>query len=108
MCDTDDALLSRTGVQSPIGSLIEELKTKVDPDTAEQFRRVCRAHGTNPAEALRNYVCKIVHGRSFDELAREQEQRRRLAMHTEGLDGGLIPLRVVEQPAQPEKQEQAA
>lgn len=82
-------LMSRTGVQSPIGSLTEDLGTKVDQETKEAFRRVCREAGTDAAGAIRNYVCKVVHGKTFDELVQEQNQRRRLALGLEGPNGVL-------------------
>lgn len=87
---TGEPLLSRTGVTSPIGTLTEELKTKVDASTYEAFRRICSEAGTDASGALRNYVCKIVHGKSFDELVLEASQRRRLALAAEGPIGGLI------------------
>lgn len=92
--ETTDAagepLLSRTGVISPIGTLTEELKTKVDASTEEAFRRICAQAGTDVAGALRNYVCKVVHGKTFDELSFEAAQRRRLLVDVEGPNGGLI------------------
>jgi hypothetical protein len=78
-----EPLLSRTGVTSPIGSLTEDLGTKVDADTKEAFKRICREGNTDAAGAIRNYVCKVVHGKTFDELVLECAQRRRLALHME-------------------------
>lgn len=83
-------LLSRTGTVSPIGTLIADLKTKVDPDTEQAFRRICAEAGTDAAGALRNYVCKVVHGKTFDELVLESSQRRRLALGLEGPNGAPI------------------
>ena len=82
--------LSRTGVASPIGSLTEDLGTKVDQDTKEAFRRICAQANTDAAGAIRNYVCKVVHGKTFDELALEASQRRRLTLGLEGLDGAPL------------------
>jgi hypothetical protein len=79
----DETLLSRTGVASPIGSLTEDLGTKVDQETKDAFKRICREGGTDAAGAIRNYVCKVVHGRTFDELVLESSQRRRLSLHME-------------------------
>lgn len=90
MEDAGEQLLSRTGVQSPIGTLTEEVKTKVDPDTEQAFRRICAQAGTDASGALRNYVCKVVHGKTFDELVLEASQRRRLAMGLEGPIEGLM------------------
>lgn len=83
-------LRSRTGIVSPIGTLTEELKTKVDTSTEEAFRRICAQAGTDVSGALRNYVCKIVHGKSFDELVLEASQRRRLMLAAEGPIGAPI------------------
>lgn len=90
MNEQQQPLLSRTGVQSPIGTLIADLKTKVDPDTEQAFRRICAEANTDAAGALRNYVCKVVHGKTFDELVLEASQRRRLALGLEGPNGALI------------------
>jgi hypothetical protein len=91
MPENDQPLLSRTGIVSPIGTLITELKTHVDPDTAEAFRRICTESGTDAAGALRNYVCKVVHGKTFDELVVQAAQRRRLSLALEGPNEALIP-----------------
>lgn len=90
MSNTDSPLLSRTGTVSPIGTLIADLKTKVDPDTEQAFRRICADAGTDAAGALRNYVCKVVHGKTFDQLVLESSQRRRLALGLEGPNEALI------------------
>jgi hypothetical protein len=90
MAKPDQPLLSRTGTHSPIGTLIAEVKTKVDPDTEAAFRRICAEAGTDAAGALRNYVCKVVHGKTYDQMVVEASQRRRLALGLEGPDGGLI------------------
>jgi hypothetical protein len=92
MPESTDNLQSRTGTVSPIGTLISEIKTKVDPDTEQAFRRICAEAGTDAAGALRNYVCKVVHGKTFDELVIEKAQRRRLDLHLEGPNGAPIHL----------------
>jgi antitoxin component of RelBE/YafQ-DinJ toxin-antitoxin module len=79
----EEILLSRTGVTSPIGPLTEDVGTKVDADTKDAFRRICREHGIDAAGALRNYVCKIVHGKTFDQLVLEASQRRLLTLDAE-------------------------
>lgn len=83
-------LLSRSGVISPIGTLSEELKTKVDAETEQEFRRLCAKAGTDVSGALRNYVCKVVHGKTFDQLVHEAAQRKRLMLELEGPNEGLI------------------
>lgn len=88
--ESDQPLLSRTGMLSPIGTLTEPLQTKVDTDTEQAFRRICAEAGTDAAGALRNYVCKVVHGKTFDELSFEASQRRRLLLQVEASNGHLI------------------
>lgn len=83
-------LLSRTGIAPPLGSLEHELKTKVDFDTFEAFKRICAAADSDASKAMRNYVYKVVHQRTFDELCFEASQRRRLLLLPEGHDGALI------------------
>lgn len=82
-------LLARTGVLSPLGTLTQELKTKVDTETEEEFRRLCAKAGTDVSGALRNYVCKVVHGKTFDQLVAEAAQRKRLLLEVEGPIGAL-------------------
>lgn len=89
MEETTNPLLARTGVQSPLGTLIADLKTKVDPDTEQAFRRLCADAGTDVAGALRNYVCKVVHGETYDEMVLKASQRRRLLLLPEGPIGAL-------------------
>lgn len=67
---------SRSGFVAPLGTLINELKTKVDPDTDIAFRRMCNEAGTDVAGALRNYVVSLVHGRSYDDICYEAMQSR--------------------------------
>lgn len=90
MDETHEALLSRTGVHSPIGTLTEDVGTKVDPDTKEAFRRICAEAGTDASGAIRNYVCKVVHGKTFDQLVLEASQRRRLTLGLEDANEVLI------------------
>ena len=87
-------LLSRTGMVSPLGAPTEDVGTKVDLDTKEAFRRICAEAGTDASGAIRNYVCKVVHGKTFDELSFEASQRRRLLLAVEGPNGDLIGTRV--------------
>ena len=52
---TSDAatdLLSRTGVTSPVGTLTQDLKTKVDAETEQEFRRLCAKAGTEDRKSV--------------------------------------------------------
>jgi hypothetical protein len=96
----DELLFSRTGVQSPIGPLTEPVGTKVDIDTKEAFARIAVEAGTDTAGAIRNYICKVVHGKTFDDLVQEASQRRRLALGLEGSFGMLMGSRAVAEAAE--------
>lgn len=91
--DNSDSLLSRTGIHSPIGTLTEDVGTKVDADTKEAFRRICAEAGTDASGAIRNYVCKVVHGKTFDQLVLEASQRRRLTLGLEDPNEVLMGIR---------------
>ena len=84
-----DTPLARTGFVSPLGTLMHELKTKVDIDTELAFRRKCAEAHTDVAGALRDYVCKVVHGKTYEELCFDASQRRRELLLPEGSIGGL-------------------
>lgn len=89
MDDDIQPLLSRTGIAPPLGSLEHELKTKVDLDTFEAFKRICASADSNASNAMRNYVYQVVHKKTFDEMLFEASQRRRLLLLPEGHDGAL-------------------
>lgn len=61
-------VFARTGVVGPSGTLISELKTKVDPDTDIAFRRLVVDNGTDVAGALRDYVYLMVHGKTYTSM----------------------------------------
>lgn len=84
-----EVFFSRTGVVSPTGTLTNDLKTKVDPDTDIAFRQLCNQAGTDVAGALRNYVFELVHGKSYDEMVFESMQRRAVLLRTKGPNEGL-------------------
>lgn len=67
---------SRTGVVAPMGTLISELRTKVDSSTEEAFKRLCHEADTDVSGALRNWVYLRVHGKTYDQIVYESMQRR--------------------------------
>ena len=67
----DPSAFSRTGAVSPMGTLIDELKTKVDPDTAAMFR-------------------KLVHDKTFTEIQIEAAKVKREALFGKGPNGGTL------------------
>ena len=89
----EQPLLSRTGIHCPFGALSEDMKTKVDPETAERFRQLSAAGGRDVSGQLREYVYWLVHGKQFTDLCIEDLQRRRLNLMPEGQDRGLIGAR---------------
>lgn len=90
---SEQPLLSRTGISSPFGALTEDVKTKVDPETAEMLRQVCAGGGTNVSEQLREYVYWLARGKKFSQFVHEESQRRRLNWLPEGPNQGLLGAR---------------
>lgn len=75
---------ARTGMVAPMGTLIDELKTKVDPDTAAAFRRRVNEVGTDPAGALRDWVYLVVHGKTYTDICLHASQAKRDALFGKG------------------------
>jgi len=78
--ESDDDTLSaygRTGMISPMGPLIDELKTKVDPDTAAKFRKLVHEAGMDNSGALRDWVYRLVHGKTYTEICLDAEKVKR-------------------------------
>lgn len=78
------SLFSRNGMTAPMGTLIDELKTKVDPDTAAAFRKKVHECGTDSAGALRDWVYLVVHGKTFTDIKLAQEKVKRDALFGKG------------------------
>lgn len=72
--DFDDDAFGRTGILSPTGPLTEPLKTFVDFETAEAFRRLCNESTTDVSKALRDWVFKLVHGKTFTEMVADAQK----------------------------------
>lgn len=66
--DDDSQAFARTGMVSPVGPLTEPLKTFVDFETAEIFRRKCNEADMDISSALRDWVFKLVHQKTFTEM----------------------------------------
>ena len=86
----DPSAFSRTGAVSPMGTLIDELKTKVDPDTAAMFRKLVHEAGMDTAGALRDWVYKVVHDKTFTEIQIEAAKVKREALFGKGPNGGTL------------------
>ncbi|MFZ2306809.1 MAG: hypothetical protein WAW73_20235 [Rhodoferax sp.] len=74
--DTHDeqAHFARTGVLSPTGPLTEPLKTFVDFETAEAFRRLTNEADMDVSSALRDWVFKLVHQKTFTEMVADAQK----------------------------------
>lgn len=64
----DDVMLSRTGMISPLGTLTEEAKTKIDFDTLQAFRVLVREADMDVSGALRDWIYFKVHGKTYTAL----------------------------------------
>lgn len=80
----DDALLARLGLASPMGLLDECLKTHVDLETAEVFRRKAREAGTDTSGALRDWIYQVVHGKTFTDIQVDAAKVKRQALFGTG------------------------
>lgn len=66
--DADDAAFARAALDNPMGKLLDELKTKVDPETGLAFRRIAHDMGTDTAGLLRDFVYNVSHGKTFTDM----------------------------------------
>lgn len=80
----DEAAYSRTGMVAPMGTLIDELKTKVDPETAAAFRRKVNECNTDTAGALRDWIYMVVHGKTYTDICLDASKDRRAALFGTG------------------------
>jgi hypothetical protein len=72
--EDDTTAYARTGVISPTGPLTQPLKTFVDFETDEIFRRKVNEAGMDVSGALRDWVFKIAHGKTFTEMVTEAQK----------------------------------
>lgn len=84
----EQAAYARTGMISPMGTLIDELKTKVDPDTAAAFKKKVHEAGMDSAGALRDWVYMLVHGKTFTDICVDAAKVKRQALFGKGPNGG--------------------
>jgi hypothetical protein len=75
--NTTQSALARAGLGNPMGKLMDELKTKVDPDTALAFRKIAHEADSDTAGVLRDFVYKLVHGETYTDMCiREAKVKR--------------------------------
>lgn len=83
----DESAFSRTGMIAPMGTLIDELKTKVDPDTAAEFRKIVHGAGMDTASALRDFVYNLVHKKTYTDICNDAAKVKRDALFGTGPNG---------------------
>lgn len=66
-----DVMFAR-GIVGPLGKLDRPLSTKVDEITDARFRRECAINGTDPAGMLRDFVYRVVHGKTYRQMVAEK------------------------------------
>jgi hypothetical protein len=82
-----DLQLSRPPTLGPFGKNTAECKTTVDDLTLEEFDKKAHAFGGRSA-LLRNLVCLVAHGESYDVLMAKAADRRMRLTLGEGLELG--------------------
>lgn len=80
----NDAALSRTGMVGPMGTLIDELKSKVDPDTGAAFRKLCAEAHMDHSSAIRDWVYLKVHGKTYTEMLVDAAKTKREKLFGKG------------------------
>lgn len=86
----EHAAFSRTGMVAPMGTLIDELKTKVDPETGAAFRRkVYDAGYKEYAGALRDWIYLVAHGKTYSDICVDASKNKREALFGTGPFEGL-------------------
>lgn len=88
--ETDDAMFSRTGMVSPMGTLTEVAKTYIDFDTMAAFRVKANAAGMDVSGALRDFVYRAVHKQSFTDICVHAAKVKAAELFGEGLDEDLL------------------
>lgn len=84
------AQFARTGVMSPTGPLTEPLKTFVDFETAEAFRRLANEADMDVSSALRDWVFKLVHQKTFTEMVADAQKVKSAKLFGTGPNGDQI------------------
>ena len=88
--DIGSPAFARTGFVSPMGTLLDELKTKVDPETALEFRRMVHDAGMDASGALRDWVYSVVHGKTYTDICMDAAKVKRQKLFGTGPIGGLV------------------
>ena len=88
--NADDVMFSRTGMVSPLGTLTEDAKTKIDFKTMEAFRALVNDAGMDVSGALRDWIYLKVHGQSFTDFCVHAAKVKSAKLFGEGPNDALI------------------
>lgn len=86
---TEIPAFSRSIGGNPMGKLLDELKTKVDPDTALAFRKKVHDAGTDSASAIRDFIYNVVHGETYTDMCIREAKINRDRLFGTGLSRDL-------------------
>lgn len=84
-----EVAFSRVAMCHPMGKLLDELKTKADPETALAFRRIAHDMGTDTAGLLRDFVYNVVHEKTFTDMQIDAAKVKRAQLFNTGSFGAL-------------------
>lgn len=87
--DNDEVLFARNGMLSPLGTLTEEAKTKIDFETLQAFRTLVNDAGMDVSGALRDWIYLKVHGKTFTAFCVHAAEVKSQKLFGEGPNGGL-------------------
>lgn len=85
----NDARFSRNGTISPLGTLTEDAKTKIDFDTMQAFRVLVREVDMDVSGALRDWIYLKVHGETYTAMVSHAAKIKAAALFGEGPIEGI-------------------
>jgi hypothetical protein len=68
MTDNDDTPMHARGIAGPLGKLISEAKTKIDPITEELWLQHCANINSDTATLLRDFIYATVHKKTYRQM----------------------------------------
>ena len=91
--EDDLPMFARGGVRGPFGNLDEELKTKIDFETAMEFRRLVNEAGTDASGALRDWVYLTARGKTYTDFCVHEAKIKSDKLFGTGHEQALIKAR---------------
>lgn len=88
--DAEDLMFSRMGMISPLGTLTEDAKTKIDFKTMEAFRALVNDAGMDVSGALRDWIYLKVHKRTFTDFCVHAAKVKSDKLFSEGPNAALM------------------